>query len=166
MFKYMIKTIYLILIRQGPHALYRFDAVRGRNHGQDEAARIPRQSKHALGASPGDLHLEQIRAGSYLLYRRPTHRSSGNWSARVCGPDARRQRQDRMGPAGDFAAADGIGDLSYKQAADEAELWFKPRNRCAILAAEGDMAPEEPYSVAEAFRDCLHDAKRRGMKGL
>jgi integrase len=71
-----------------------------------------------------------------------------------------------MGNADDFAPADGIGVLSYKQAADRAELWFKTRDRFAVLAAEGEVVPEGPYSVADAFKDYLHDAKRRGMKGL
>ncbi len=119
-----------------------------------------------LELTPGDLHLEQIRAGSYLLYRRPTNGSAGNWLVRWYDPDTRKQRQERMGTADDFAVADGIGVLSYKQATDKAELWFKTRNRFAILAAEGEVVPVGPYSVADAFRDYLYDAKRRGMKGL
>lgn len=119
-----------------------------------------------LELPPGVLHLEQIRAGSYLLYRRPTNGSSGTWLVRWYDPETRKQRQERTGNADDFAPADGLGVFSYKQAAEKAELWFKTRNRFAILAAEGEVVPEGPYSVADAFKDYLHDAKRRGMKGL
>ena len=119
-----------------------------------------------LELSAGVLHLEQIRAGSYLLYRRPTNGSTGTWLVRWYDPETRKQRQERMGNADDFAQADGLGVLSYKQATDKAELWFKTRNRFAALAAEGEVVPEGPYSVADALKDYLHDAKRRGMKGL
>ena len=100
-----------------------------------------------LELSPGDLHLEQIRAGSYLLYRRPTNGSAGNWLVRWYDPETRRQQQERICSADDFADADGIGVLSYKQAINKAELWLKTRNRFAILAAEGEVIPEGPYSV-------------------
>jgi integrase len=119
-----------------------------------------------LDLSLGDLHVEQIRAGSYLIYRRPPKGSAGNWLARWYDPETRKQRQVRLGSADDFTEADGIGVFSYKQATEKADLWFRTRNRFAMLAAEGEVVPEGPYSVADAFKDYLHDAKRRDMKGL
>jgi integrase len=110
--------------------------------------------------------MDQMRAGAYLVYQRPTNGSAGNWLARWYDPETRKQRQMRIGSADDFAEADGLGVFTYEQAVTKAELWFKTRNRFAVLAAEGEVVPEGPYSVADAMRDYLHDAKRRGMKGL
>jgi len=107
-----------------------------------------------------------VRAGSYLVYQRPLNGSAGNWLARWYDPETRKQRQMRIGNADDFAEADGVGVFSYEQAVAKAELWFKTRSRFAVLAAEGEVVPEGLYSVADALRDYLHDAKRRGMKGL
>ncbi len=99
------------------------------------------------------------------MYRRPKNGAAGVWLARWYDKDTRKQRQERIGNADDHAEADGMGVYSYEQAFAKADLWFKTRNRFALLAAEGEVVPEGPYTVADAMKDYLHDAKRRGMKG-
>jgi integrase len=114
----------------------------------------------------GELYMDQIRAGGYLLYRRPKNGSNGIWLVRWYDKDTRKQHQERLGNADDFAEADRLSVFTYEDAFEKAEAWFRTRNRFAELAAGGEVVPEGPYSVADALQDYFADAKRRGMKGL
>jgi len=67
-----------------------------------------------LALPRGELFLDQIRAGAYLLYRRPKNGSAGNWLLRWYDKDTRKQVQMRLGNADDFAEADGLGVFSYE----------------------------------------------------
>jgi integrase len=113
----------------------------------------------------GELYMDQVRAGGYLLYRRPKNGSNGIWLVRWYDKDTRKQLQERLGNADDFAEADRLSVLTYEEALEKAEIWFKTRSRFAELAAGGEPVPEGPYSVADALQDYFADAKRRGMKG-
>ena len=113
----------------------------------------------------GELHLEHIQAGGYLLYRRPKNGSAGNWMIRWYDAKTRRQRQGHLGIADDFTAGDNFSVFSYEQAVLKAEAWFKGRTRLALLAECGEVVPEGPYTVADAMRDYVTSSKRRGMKG-
>jgi hypothetical protein len=46
-----------------------------------------------------------------------------------------------------------------------AEAWFKTRSSLAEMASSGEVVAQGAYSVADAMKDYLDAAKRRGMKG-
>lgn len=110
--------------------------------------------------------METIGRGAYLLYQRPRNGRAGSWYARWVDPDSKKQVQTRLGEADDLQDADGVEVLTFAQAQGKASAWFLARTREAVQAAGGEVPSVGPYTVRDAMRDYLADAKRRGMKGL
>ena len=110
-------------------------------------------------------HCEQLRRGGYLIYRRPRSRAAGTWYARWIDPDSKKPSQVRLGEADDFQDAEGVSVFTFAQAQAKAEAWFKA---CVFEAARvaGEETPAAGvYTVRDAIRDYLSDARRAGMKG-
>lgn len=113
------------------------------------------------------MHQEPLEPGKYLCYRRPKSGASGSWFARWRpGDSPRKLLQRRLGTADDFMEADEVGTLNYKQACKKAEAWFKQQAESIHLHATGEPLRTGPYTVADAMRDYLKDAERRGVKGI
>lgn len=110
--------------------------------------------------------METIGRGAYLLYQRPKNGRAGSWYARWFDLDTKKQVQVRLAEADDLQEADGAEVLTFAQAQAAASRWFAARTREAVQAAGGDLPVQGPYTVRDALRDYLADAKRRGMKGL
>ena len=114
----------------------------------------------------GKLHSEPLQRGGYLLYRKPRSGAEGSWLARWVDPDTKAQQQTRLGDADDLQDADGLEVLTFAQAQGKAAQWFKACLFQAVQEAGGEPQPSGIYTVADALRDYLLDAKRRGIKGL
>ena len=110
--------------------------------------------------------METIGRGAYLLYQRPKNGRAGSWYARWVDLESLKQVQTRLGEADDMQDADGVEVLTFAQAQSKASTWFTARTREAVQVAGGEMPQVGPYTVRDAMRDYLADAKRRGMKGL
>lgn len=110
--------------------------------------------------------METISRGAYLLYQRPKNGGAGSWFARWIDPETKKQVQTRLAAADDLQDADGVEVLTFAQAQAAAARWFAARTRAAVQAAGGEVPAQGPYTVRDAMRDYLADAKRRGMKGL
>ena len=129
------------------------------------SAKLDSRNKR-LTLEAGKIHLEPIQAGSYLIYRRPMNGAAGIWKARFYDAESGTQKQESLGTADDFMEADGQFVLSFHQAQEKAKGWFKACAHHAKLAAAGEPVPSGPYTVADALRDYLEDARRRGMKSV
>lgn len=113
------------------------------------------------------MHQEPLEPGKYLCYRRPKSGASGSWFARMRpGQAPSKLLQTRLGTADDFMEADGLGTLTYKQACQKAEVWFRDRSEVLHLQATGEVVRKGPYTVEDAMGDYLRDAERRGVKGI
>lgn len=110
--------------------------------------------------------METIGRGAYLLYQRPKNGRAGSWYARWVDLESKKQVQTRLGEADDMQDADGVEVLTFAQAQSKASAWFAARTREAVQVAGGEMPQVGPYTVRDAMREYLADAKRRGMKGL
>ena len=124
-----------------------------------------------LGLEAGKRHHDQLTEGLTLAYRRPVakvkgEQVSGTWAARWYDKATKREKQERLGDADDFLDADGIKILSFKNAQDMAEAWFKAIIQRVQHELTGEVAHEGPYTVAAAWADYIDDAKRRGVKGV
>ncbi len=113
------------------------------------------------------MHQEPLEPGKYLCYRRPKSGASGSWFARLRPAHSpTKLLQARLGTADDFMEADGRGTLTYKQACNKAEIWFREQADAAHFQATGEAVRKGPYTVADAMADYLKDAERRGVKGI
>jgi integrase len=98
--------------------------------------------------------------GLHLGYRR-VKAGNGSWVARRL--DEGRYFESALGPADDYADADGATVLSFFQAQDRAREWHRQEK----LRALG--VPDErkgPYRVSDAISDYEADFIRRGGKAL
>jgi len=108
----------------------------------------------------------QIAPRQSMGYHRPKGGSTGAWLVRRYEPNATiKIRQERLGSADDYTDADGVEVLTFIQAQEKAQAWFRVQTQEAILEAEGEVLHRGPYTVADAIHDYLVDGKRRGMKG-
>ena len=124
-----------------------------------------------LGLEAGKRHHDQLTEGLTLAYRRPLSKVkgeqvSGTWAARWYDKATKKEKQERLGDADDFLDADGIKILSYKNAQDLAQAWFKALVLRVQQELTGEVVHEGPYTVAAAWADYVADAKRRGVKGI
>jgi integrase len=112
------------------------------------------------------MHQEPLEPGKYLCYRRPKSGASGSWFARIRPKDAPKKTiQARMGTADDYMEADDRETLTYKQACKKAEDWFGEQSDAAHSLMTGEQTRKGPFTVADAMKDYLKDAERRGVKG-
>jgi len=112
------------------------------------------------------MYQEPLELGKYLCYRRPKSGASGSWFARWRpGGASNKIFQERLGSADDFMDSDGSGTLSYKEAYKKAEIWFGEQADSVHLQVTGETRRRGPFTVADAMRDYLADAERRGVKG-
>lgn len=118
-----------------------------------------------LSLEAGKRFIDPIQSGAYLVYQRPKNGASGMWHARWYDAPTRKQKQIRIGNADDFTDADGMSVLTYTQAQQHAEKWFKECARISALKASGEIVPDGAYTVGNALEDYLIDAEHRGMKG-
>jgi len=96
--------------------------------------------------------------GLHVGYRR-VKAGNGSWVARRM--DDGRYIESGLGPADDYADADGATVFSFFQAQDKARQWHRQER----LRANG--LPDErrgPYTVSDAMRDYQEDYGRRGGK--
>ncbi len=113
------------------------------------------------------MHQEPLESGKYLCYRRPKSGASGSWFARWRpGGTTNSIHQERLGTADDYMDSDGSGTLNYKEAYKKAETWFRDQADSAHLQVTGETRRRGPFTVADAMKDYLADAERRGVKGL
>ncbi len=130
------------------------------------SAKLDSRSARLDELSLEQMHQEPLEPGKYLCYRRPKSGASGSWFARLRPVDApTKVFQARLGTADDFMEADGRETLTYKQACKNAETWFSDQAASIRLLATGEPLSTGPYTVADAMRDYLKDAERRGVKG-
>lgn len=102
-----------------------------------------------------DPYWHLIAEGQHVGYRR-MKQGTGTWIARVYSRDSGR-RFKALGAADDVATANGSSVLSFAQAIEQAQRWFKGNH------AE---AHSGPYTVAQAMTDYLADreqVKRRKL---
>ena len=111
-------------------------------------------------------HLDTLSNGCYLIYYRPLNGASGSWKGQWYDPETRKKKREKFGSADDLLVADGIRVLSYTQAEEKAEAWFKECSQKAVLEAGGEVPHEGPYTVNDAWADYLADAKTRGVHGV
>jgi len=111
-------------------------------------------------------HQTPLAAGFYLAYRRPRSGQAGAWLARWKDVGEKVDKQSRLGDADDYTDADEIRILNYAQAQKKAEDWFKEAIQLLELERGGEVVPDGPYTVADAWADYLADARRRGVKGV
>jgi integrase len=114
----------------------------------------------------GKEFMDTLSNGCYLIYSRPLNGASGIWKAQWYDPETRRKKRGKIGAADDLLVADGMRVLSYLQACEKAEAWFEACQRTATLEAGGEVPHKGPYTVADAWRDYLADAERRGVHGI
>ena len=99
-----------------------------------------------------------ISAGNALGYRRGA--KGGTWIAKFRDEDGRRHLES-LGAADDARDADGLSVLSFSQAQERARAWFQRKAR----EQAGDfVAPDRPYTVADALADYRADYQRRSGK--
>ena len=99
-----------------------------------------------------------ISAGNALGYRRGA--KGGTWIAKFRDDDGKRHLES-LGAADDARDADGLSVLSFSQAQERARAWFQRKAR----EQAGDfVAPDRPYTVADALADYRADYQRRSGK--
>ena len=99
-----------------------------------------------------------IQEGRALGYRRVAGGKSGNWIARHYDP-AEGRKYSALGAADDMMEADGARTLSFPQAQDAAQKWFREIERNGGRVAD-------PVTVAEALATYTADYTARGGKAL
>ncbi len=100
-----------------------------------------------------------IQEGRALGYRRLGAGKAGTWIARHYQA-ATARRYLALGSADDLLDADGVDTLTFVQAQQKADEWFK-----TLARQDGKVAPE-PLTVARAVEDYLADYTGRGGKAL
>ena len=129
------------------------------------SAKLDSRNKR-LGLEVGKRHMEPLQGGHYIVYQRPKSMAAGAWLGRWYDSETRKQRQARLGTADDFSDADGREVLTFAQAQEKARDWFKLCAQEALLASDGVVLPQGPFTVGQALEDYFRDGERRGMKGL
>jgi integrase len=102
------------------------------------------------------LHTKQLQTGLHMGYRKGL--KGGYWSARR-HVDGQKYAFWAIAEADDTAPADGVGVLSYDQAAEKARKWWAEQE----AIRKGDVLPGF-YSVAMAMHDYLADQEKRKGK--
>ncbi len=99
-----------------------------------------------------------IQEGRAIGYRRLPGGKAGSWVARLHVP-AHGRKHRALGSADDLTEADEHHTLTFSQAQEAAQAWFK-----AMLAS--DQLPSKPLTVAEAVASYVEDYQSRGGKAL
>ncbi len=91
-----------------------------------------------------------VEPGFSLGYRRISGKG-GTWIARRYAPATRKLKYGALGPADDYAPADGRDFLTFAQAQAAARRWLADLAR----AEAGGVDPTKPYAVGDALNDYL-----------
>ncbi len=97
-----------------------------------------------------------IQEGRAIGYRRLPGGKAGTWVGRHYDPDLGR-RYEALGVADDRCEADGLATLTFAQAQERANEWFR------ALARQGGKTVE-PITVEQAAEHYLKDYRARGGK--
>ncbi len=97
-----------------------------------------------------------IQDGRAIGYRRAPAGKAGTWIARHYEPVLGRRFQ-ALGAADDYLPADGVDTLTFSQAQDRANEWFRALGR-------QDGKTVEPITVKQAVEHYLRDYAARGGK--
>jgi integrase len=100
-----------------------------------------------------------LEKGLFLGYRRRA--SGGTWLARRRSANGL-YVEERMGTADDLQDADGLTVLDYRQAQNQARVWWRNKQR----QEEGHETRQGPFTVANAVTDYLTAFERRGGKSV
>jgi integrase len=105
-----------------------------------------------------DPYWHLIAEGQHLGYRRL--KFGGTWIARAYDAERGRRFQS-LGAADDTSQADGTSVLSFQQATEAAQAWFK-----GLAHLDAGEVHTGPYRVAQLMSDYLADRKRETRKDL
>lgn len=133
--------------------------------GQAKADPTLKNRSNRLQLPAGVRHQTSLARAFWLAYRRPKNGQAGTWLVRWQDKSLGCDKQCRIGDADDYTDADGISILTYRQAQEKAEDWFKEQIRLHTLARLGAEVHQGPYTVADAWADYIQEAERRGVKG-
>ena len=112
----------------------------------------------------GKRHQEPIATGGYIGYYRPGDGTPGTWSARHKDLETGRTKTRSLGKADDFSPADGARVLTYQQAQEVAQNWFRSLANSGFW--DGGAEPDGKLSVRDVLEAYFKDAQGRGMKGI
>ncbi len=124
-----------------------------------DAAITTRTARASLSAR-AEPYWRGIEPGLAVGYRRGS--KGGSWLARLL--EGRRYREEKLGRADDAVPADGEVVLSFAQAQAKAAAWALKRRRILAGLEPIAVAPQRPYTVADAMKDYLAEYKARGGK--
>ena len=112
----------------------------------------------------GVRHQRPLADGRTLAYRRPMDGGAGAWLARW-RPSGGKELQKRLGVADDFIEANGRDILTYQQAKDAAEKWFREVEHQATHG-DGSLPQDGPLTVAQVIERYFGHIEGRGAKSV
>lgn len=136
------------------------------------ASRLDSKTKRA-SLKRGEKHEERLTPGEVLVYyspKSPTKAGSWSWKLLHLGASGYLGRE-RIATADDLLPPNGDTILNFHQARAKAplliEIWRKEQQKLSeAYDPEAGMPIQGPYTVADAWKEYLKDAGRRGVAGI